>query len=55
MGGRIYIRSCWRRCWKVLEGGLGFSQASTTVRLVCAGWKAAYDALVLRRTNNIDC
>jgi hypothetical protein len=40
---------------KVLEllqaggrGGLGFSQASATVRLVCAGWKAVYDALVTR-------
>jgi hypothetical protein len=31
------------------EGGLGFSQASATVRLVCAGWKAVYDALVRRR------
>ena len=40
---------------KVLEllqaggrGGLGFSRASTTVRLVCAGWKAVHDALVRR-------
>jgi hypothetical protein len=40
---------------KVLEllqaggrGGLGFSRASTTVRLVCAGWKAVYAALVRR-------
>jgi hypothetical protein len=31
-----------------LEGGLGFSQASATVRLVCAGSKAVYDALVRR-------
>jgi hypothetical protein len=30
------------------EGGLGFSQTSATVRLVCAGWKAAHDALVRR-------
>jgi hypothetical protein len=30
------------------EGGLGFSKASATVRLVCATWKAAYDALVKR-------
>ena len=30
------------------EGGFGFSQASTTVRLVCAGWKAVHDALVTR-------
>jgi hypothetical protein len=30
------------------EGGLGFSQASATVRLVCAGWKAVHDALVTR-------
>jgi hypothetical protein len=28
------------------EGGFGFSQAS--VRLVCTGWKAVYDALVTR-------
>jgi hypothetical protein len=39
---------------KVLEaarwqkGGLRFSRASATVRLVCAGWKAVYDALVTR-------
>jgi hypothetical protein len=30
------------------EGGLGFSQTSATVRLVCAGRKAAHDALVRR-------
>jgi hypothetical protein len=30
------------------EGGLGFSQASATARLVCAGWQAVYDALVRR-------
>jgi hypothetical protein len=30
------------------EGGLGFSKPSATVRLVCAGWKAVYDALVTR-------
>jgi hypothetical protein len=29
-------------------GGLGFSQASATVRLVCAGWRAVHDALVTR-------
>jgi bacterioferritin-associated ferredoxin len=29
-------------------GGLGFSQASATVRLVCSGWKAVHDALVTR-------
>jgi predicted small secreted protein len=28
--------------------GLGFSQASATVRLVCAAWKAVHDALVMR-------
>jgi hypothetical protein len=27
---------------------LGFSQASATVRLVCAAWKAVYDAMVMR-------
>jgi hypothetical protein len=35
------------------EGGLGFSKASATVRLVCAAWRAVYDTqvtrLVLRR------
>ena len=30
------------------EGGLGFSQTSATVRLVCAAWKAVHDALVKR-------
>ena len=30
------------------QGGLGFSQTSATVRLVCAGWKAVHDALVRR-------
>jgi hypothetical protein len=30
------------------QGGLGFSQTSATVRLVCAGWKAMHDALVTR-------
>jgi hypothetical protein len=30
------------------QGGLGFSQTSATVRLVCAGWKAVHDALVTR-------
>jgi hypothetical protein len=30
------------------EGGLGFSQTSATVRLVCAGSKAVYDAPVRR-------
>jgi hypothetical protein len=30
------------------QGGLRFSQASATVRLVCAGWKAVHDALVRR-------
>jgi hypothetical protein len=29
-------------------GGLSFSQASATVRLVCAAWKAVHDALVTR-------
>ena len=29
-------------------GGLGFSQTSATVRLVCAGWKAVYGPLVRR-------
>jgi hypothetical protein len=27
---------------------LGFFQAAATVRLVCAGWKAVHDALVMR-------
>ena len=27
---------------------MGFSQASATVRLVCAGWEAVHDALVRR-------
>jgi hypothetical protein len=30
------------------EGGLGFSQASATVRLVCSGWKAVHYAVVTR-------
>ena len=30
------------------EGGFGFSQASATMRLVCAGWKAVHDAVVKR-------
>jgi hypothetical protein len=30
------------------QGGLRFSRASATVRLVCAGWKAVHDALVRR-------
>jgi hypothetical protein len=30
------------------EGGLRFSKTSATVRLVCAAWKAVYDALVTR-------
>jgi hypothetical protein len=30
------------------QGGLGFSQTSATVRLVCAGWKAVHDPLVRR-------
>ena len=30
------------------EGGLGFSQTSATVRLVCSAWKAVHDALVKR-------
>ena len=30
------------------QGGLGFTQASATVRLVCAAWKAVHDALVTR-------
>ena len=29
-------------------GGLGFSQTSATVRLVCVGWKAVHGALVMR-------
>jgi hypothetical protein len=48
--------SWWRRCWKCCRrlGGLnprrgfGFSEASAAERLVCAGWKAVYDALVMR-------
>jgi hypothetical protein len=27
------------------EGGLGFSQTSATVRLVCSAWKVVHDAL----------
>ena len=30
------------------EGGLGFCQASATMRLVCAAWQAVHDALVMR-------
>ena len=45
MGERICRRSCWRRFWRRLGR---FSQASATVRLVCAGWKAVHDALVTR-------
>jgi hypothetical protein len=30
------------------EGGLGFSPASATVRLVCSAWKVVHDALVTR-------
>jgi hypothetical protein len=30
------------------EGGFGFSQATATARLVCSGWKAVHDALVMR-------
>jgi hypothetical protein len=30
------------------EGGFGFSQTTATVRLVCSGWKAVHDALVMR-------
>jgi hypothetical protein len=30
------------------EGGLGFTQVSATVRLVCAGCKTVHDALVMR-------
>jgi hypothetical protein len=30
------------------EGGFGFSQATATVRLVCAAWKAVHDAKVMR-------
>ena len=30
------------------EGGLGSSMTSATVRLICAGWKAVYDAQVKR-------
>jgi hypothetical protein len=33
---------------KPQDGGLGFSQALAAVRLVCAGWKAVYDAMVTR-------
>ena len=31
-----------------LVGGLGFTDTSATVRLVCAAWKAVHDALVTR-------
>jgi hypothetical protein len=31
------------------EGGLGFTQVSATVRLVCAGCKTVHDALMMRR------
>jgi hypothetical protein len=30
------------------QGGMSFSQASATVRLVCAAWKVVHDALVKR-------
>jgi hypothetical protein len=33
---------------KPQDGGLGFSQALAAVRLVCAAWKAAHDAMVTR-------
>jgi hypothetical protein len=33
---------------KPQEEGLGFSKATAVVRLVCAGWRAVYDALVMR-------
>jgi hypothetical protein len=30
------------------EGGIGFSQATATVRLVCAAWQGVHDAMVSR-------
>jgi hypothetical protein len=30
------------------EGGFGFSQATATVRLVCAAWQGVHDAMVTR-------
>jgi hypothetical protein len=30
------------------QGPFGFSQATATVRLVCSGWKAVHDAMVMR-------
>ena len=30
------------------EGSFGFSVATATVRLVCSGWKAMHDAVVMR-------
>jgi hypothetical protein len=30
------------------EGGFGFSQATATVRLVCAAWQGVHDAMVMR-------
>jgi hypothetical protein len=30
------------------KGGIGFSQATATLRLVCAAWQAVHDALVMR-------
>jgi hypothetical protein len=40
------LQATWRR--KPHEGGLGFCKATASVSLVCAGWKAAHDALVMR-------
>ena len=30
------------------QGSFGFSDATATVRLVCSGWKAVHDAVVMR-------
>jgi hypothetical protein len=40
------LEAAWRSATQA--GGLGFSQASATVRLVCAQWQAVHDAMVKR-------
>jgi hypothetical protein len=40
------LEAAWRSATQA--GGLGFSQASATVRLVCTQWQAVHDAMVRR-------
>jgi hypothetical protein len=40
------LEAAWRSATQA--EGLGFSQASATVRLVCAQWQAVHDAMVKR-------